>query len=189
MCTRPRSRARAETEAPEGRPPQDHPPTRPQLSLSGGEAVRSPSAPLRPGRDLAPHSPPGLGGPRLLRRVRRARRSGRRQVRIRARARGRRPPAGAGRGPRGGPPRGLPPHRRDVPLEGPARGECGVGPPGQASARKAAEGPLPKPAGQRVPLLLPQRACGRNPRGALSSRGCAGLTGRAARLSRNRAAG
>ena len=139
----------------------------------------------RPGRDPALHSPPGLGGARLLRSVRRARRSGRREVRVRARARGCRPPARAGHRPRGGPPRGLPLHRRDVPPEGPARGERGVGVPGRASARKAAEGPPPEPTGQCVPSLLPRRACGWNPRGALSSRGCAGLTGRAARLSRS----
>lgn len=38
---------------------------------------------------------------------------------------------------------------------------------------------------QDGPSLLPRRACGWNPRGALSSRGCAGLMGRAARLSRH----
>ena len=65
--------------------------------------------------------PIGLCGPRLLCRVRWARRGGRREVRVCVHARCCCPPAGAAHWPRGGPASSLPLHRWYVPLESPAR--------------------------------------------------------------------
>lgn len=162
LSTRPHNQARAEAEAPEGRPPQDPPPpARPvwwqgcaSPSARGSQAV---TPPRTPGQDSVERAYfavfDGHGGADAARYA---------SVQVHAVA-ARRPelatdPAEALR----------------------AAFRC----TDEMFLRKARREVSADWGCQDGPSLLPRQACGWNPRGALSSRGCAGLMGRAARLSR-----